>query len=188
MGASKAFARRAVTVTGAVTLLLALVPMRPAAALSSGCAILNGVFFNSAYGTATAGGPWDFEAGDTVTISVTPTAGSNYTGFEFRAPATTMLASGPLPGSATYVFPADVTVQDIEIRSVNGSIPGGNYTVSCTARAPLAAASRPMWLQATSRASEQERCPDRWAPSWHQWPNSGRGGWVCVRTIPAFGS
>ena len=173
---------------GAAALLLAFAPTQPAAALSSGCAILNGPFFNSAYGTATAGGPWDFEAGDTVTISVTPTAGNNFTGFEFRAPAATMLASGPLPGTATYVFPADVTVADIEIRSVNGSIPGGSYTVSCTARAPIETTSPPAWLQATGRASQEERCPDQWAPSWQQWPNDGRGGWVCVRTIPALGS
>ena len=188
MRGGRTIARRATATAGAVALLLAIVPLQPAAALSSGCDILNGVFFNSAYGTATSGGPWDFEAGDTVTISVTPTAGNDFTGFQFRAPATTVLASGPLPGSVTYVFPSDVTVTDIEIRSVNGTSPGGNYTVSCTARAPLGAAARPAWLQATARASEQERCPDEWAPSWHEWPNGGRGGWVCVRTIPALGS
>jgi hypothetical protein len=45
-----------------------------------------------------------------------------------------------------------------------------------------------MWHQSYARASQGEECEAGWSPSWDFWPNGGKGGWVCNRTVPATGS
>jgi hypothetical protein len=51
-----------------------------------------------------------------------------------------------------------------------------------------------IWQQQVGRASADAKCDipavagdaagwSAWAPSWAQWPNDGKGGWVCERTI-----
>lgn len=59
-----------------------------------------------------------------------------------------------------------------------------------------ASASSTTWIQSIQRPSEEAACPTgggpapqsgwvvtEWAKSWEQWPNGGRGGWTCTRTI-----
>ncbi len=59
--------------------------------------------------------------------------------------------------------------------------------------APAASADQ-IWHQGVARASEEAPCPDtsasemsdgwsEWTPSWAAWPNGGRGGFVCTRSI-----
>ena len=38
-------------------------------------------------------------------------------------------------------------------------------------------------MQSTARASADATCSSGWAPSWAQWPNNGKGGYVCDRWI-----
>jgi hypothetical protein len=45
----------------------------------------------------------------------------------------------------------------------------------------------PMWQQGYGRASADAACDSGWGASWAQWPNGGKGGWVCVREVPALG-
>lgn len=46
----------------------------------------------------------------------------------------------------------------------------------------------PMWHQAFGRASATDTCPSTHTPSWHAWPNGGRGGFVCQRFVPMYGN
>lgn len=66
---------------------------------------------------------------------------------------------------------------------------GSSYFFTITA-APAAAAETPipMWVQAYGRPSADAPCLDGWDPSWSQWPNHGTGGFVCQRSIKAFGN
>ena len=54
--------------------------------------------------------------------------------------------------------------------------------------APPASSPIPMWQQAIGRASASAPCPDGYTGSWDTWPNSGTGGFVCNRFIPAYGN
>ncbi len=49
-------------------------------------------------------------------------------------------------------------------------------------------APSPMWQQAIGRASDTATCPDGYTPSWDTWPNGGKGGYVCNRFVPVYGS
>jgi hypothetical protein len=70
----------------------------------------------------------------------------------------------------------------------------GTYTI--TANGPGAvnwprrssAAPSPDWVQGYGRASADETCTEGWSPSWDYWVNDGNGGWVCVRSVPEFGT
>ncbi len=44
------------------------------------------------------------------------------------------------------------------------------------------------WMQSIARPSAEVTCPTGWAPSWAQWPNGDRGGFVCDRTIALSGT
>ena len=48
---------------------------------------------------------------------------------------------------------------------------------------PGASSEGTPWLQSLARASGDAPCPDGYSPGWAQWPNEGRGGAVCNRTI-----
>jgi hypothetical protein len=41
----------------------------------------------------------------------------------------------------------------------------------------------PPWHQSYARGSADEQCLTGWNPSYAMWPNDGKGGWVCVRTL-----
>jgi hypothetical protein len=45
----------------------------------------------------------------------------------------------------------------------------------------------PPWVQGYGRGASTDACKDGWDPSWEQWPNEGRGGWVCTRSVPSLG-
>ncbi len=49
-------------------------------------------------------------------------------------------------------------------------------------------AAIPMWQQAIGRASATATCPDGYTDSWDTWPNGGKGGYVCNKFLPAYGS
>jgi hypothetical protein len=38
-------------------------------------------------------------------------------------------------------------------------------------------------MQSTARVSVDATCSSGWSPSWAQWPNNGKGGYVCDRWI-----
>ena len=37
------------------------------------------------------------------------------------------------------------------------------------------------WQQEIGRASSEASCPNGYGPGWSQWPNNGKGGYVCAR-------
>ena len=39
------------------------------------------------------------------------------------------------------------------------------------------------WVQSLARPTADAPCPAGWAPTWAEWPNDHRGGYVCDRTI-----
>ena len=41
----------------------------------------------------------------------------------------------------------------------------------------------PSWFQSVGRTRQEDPCEPGWAPSWAEWMNDGRGGWVCNREI-----
>jgi hypothetical protein len=43
------------------------------------------------------------------------------------------------------------------------------------------------WFQAIARTSATASCPAGYGGSWAQWPNDGRGGYVCNRTLVTLG-
>jgi plastocyanin len=43
-----------------------------------------------------------------------------------------------------------------------------------------------LWQQSIARASADAGCPSGYTPSWAQWPNDRRGGWVCNRDLFAY--
>ncbi len=66
------------------------------------------------------------------------------------------------------------------------------------AASPVPASADSAWVQEYQRPAQDSRCDApadetpwqstysgqrEWTPSWSPWPGSGRGGWVCTRTI-----
>ena len=45
-----------------------------------------------------------------------------------------------------------------------------------------------MWQQTIGRASATATCPDGYTGSWDTWPNGGKGGYVCNKFLPVYGS
>ena len=48
--------------------------------------------------------------------------------------------------------------------------------------------SAPLWLQSIGRESASTACPEGYSGSWALWPNGGTGGYVCNKSIPAYGN
>lgn len=95
-----------------------------------------------------------------------------------------LLTSGSTPGPwsvDTYVNVIDNGTQGY----------GGSATTSLLPAppSPPAATSTDLmaWEQAYQRAGRDDACERGWSPSWQQWPNAGQGGWVCARSVRAFG-
>ena len=68
------------------------------------------------------------------------------------------------------------------------------FVAAATLLAAPAASADQVWYQGVERASADAPCPassaddltagwSEWTPSWAQWANSGRGGYVCTRSI-----
>lgn len=55
-------------------------------------------------------------------------------------------------------------------------------SVTRSAPAPI-----PAWVQAVGRPGASAGCEPGWGPSWQQWAVPITGGWVCTRSIPAYG-
>lgn len=66
--------------------------------------------------------------------------------------------------------------------------------LSAAAATPATASADQVWVQAVGRASADAPCPKSsaaddqagwttWAPSYGQWMNDGKGGWICERSI-----
>ncbi len=70
-----------------------------------------------------------------------------------------------------------------------GSESAGSVHFSVTGPSPLVVESesitpaRPIWHLAVGRASADAKCAGNYNPSWAQWPNAGKGGYVCVKDI-----
>lgn len=45
-----------------------------------------------------------------------------------------------------------------------------------------------LWHQSISRSSSDAACPSGYTPSWAQWSNDRKGGWVCNRELFAYQS
>jgi hypothetical protein len=41
----------------------------------------------------------------------------------------------------------------------------------------------PPWMQSYGRSGKDAACLDGWNPSYAEWPNDGKGGWVCDRIL-----
>lgn len=59
----------------------------------------------------------------------------------------------------------------------------GSPVFATTSGVTAASGARPIWYLALGRASAEATCPNNYTSSWAQWPNAGRGGWVCNREV-----
>lgn len=90
----------------------------------------------------------------------------------------TLSASGSTRFTARWPsYPGDGGELTIDVTVADGSAPGD-------ASAP----SVPEWVQAVGRLDADAPCPDGWLPSWQGWAMPVTGGWVCTRTLPAYGT
>ena len=107
----------------------------------------------------------------------------------------------PTAGVTQGVFSAGSLVLDPDGNTV--PLPAGNYRVEgirfsdllgptfasieigdLTIGDPVTDLSTTM--QSTARASADAACATGWIPSWAQWPNNGKGGYVCDRWIYTY--
>jgi hypothetical protein len=117
-------------------------------------------------------------------------SGGNYSIF---SPSTTDFATwvATTPTTAVMVAPLTKGPARTILTMYSGPGLGGNVVeivatvgTAADAQAPLPI---PDWIQAYGRASSDASCNSGWNPSWQEWPNGGRGGYVCTRSIPALG-
>ena len=122
--------------------------------------------------------------GDTVTF----TNGCN--GFPFNLdfiPDAGSTVSVPRTQSGTMTLAAGTTSIQIKnmdnnavVRTLTVTLSGGGSSAEVTSPAP--------WLQSFARASAAATCPAGYGASWAEWPNGGKGGFVCNRTLVFDGS
>lgn len=93
------------------------------------------------------------------------------------------------PVAARYTAPSQSGIQDsfflIDAAVGNGTA-GYLYTVTVVSSSG-SDLDRTPWHQAIGRHSAFDVCPDTYSGSWAFWPNGGHGGWVCTRTVLAYG-
>jgi hypothetical protein len=98
------------------------------------------------------------------------------------------LAAGSLDDYGNPIAAGTYTVALWE--AVDGH--GGDQLVSSLLDVALAEPASmpaiPLWLQAHGRWGASAECESGWAPSWQSWAEPITGGWVCARSIPAYGS
>jgi len=96
------------------------------------------------------------------------------------------------------------TVDQVFIVSLqaNGDIlAGGNFQLLDNGPPPVlarvfgdpvqssgSANSAPMWLQSIGRESATTACPEGYSGSWAMWPIGGTGGYVCNKSVLAYGN
>lgn len=174
---------------------------------SPGCTQMNSAMYDAQYTSMqlSAVFGYTFAAGEQLQVSAgSPSAGTSLTASLQVTSASTVTRSTSVPGSVTYTLTEDLDdpTTDFVAWSVSGT--GGTvnatWTVTCLAAAaptPEAAeVSEPELIQQFARhaasgcseASESvlswgSEIPGGWGASWAQWPNDGRGGFVCTRTL-----
>ena len=138
----------------------------------------------------------------------------NYHGLLFCAEAvsvascTFMTAQFGLVSPLGTLPPSPVSITEgMTISKPNGdltTLPAGRYTIALVSDygigqlnvviaglqgVQIGGMSTPIpdWVQGYGRGSAADACLDGWSPSWEQWPNGGRGGYVCTRSIPSLG-
>jgi len=170
---------------GVVTVALLIVGPIPAAVasdMSSGCAAVNELSWSGPGGLQ----DWSFAAGEQVRI----TAGEPHSSYAPPDSAELKLDGVRLdfvlfPGTLTYTFTEPTSGQFEFGTSPFGTAP--TWTFSCTpAPATAVEADSPgpaPWYQSFARPTGETACITGWHPSWAQWPNGNRGGYVCDRTI-----
>lgn len=123
-----------------------------------------------------------FEAGEVISARVEVYSGAPLV--SLQVPAGTDRSSGAAPTTLTYVAVGGETSVEV----FNSGTGGFTATFFCSAPAePSLVAPIPEWVQAYARADNSATCLDNWEPSWEQWPNGGMGGYVCTRSVPAYG-
>jgi len=166
---------------------IAVAPTAIATEASSECATFEGA---SASLTSNTPGvfdddfssPFALNAGEIITASIAVLSGSGSAAMTVDSvPHVTMTSLGesttwtvPSNGSYTLGFILNL-LQGGEIQLV--------YSCSAPAAAPIL-----MWQQAIGRESATAPCPDGYTGSWDTWPNGGKGGFVCNRFVPVYGS
>lgn len=138
-------------------------------------------------GTATAATSISASAGDTVSfyngcnwagpmdLDFIPNAGATLTVARLQTGTLTLVAgttSIQVKNTSNNAVLATLTVT-----LSGGGSGGGSGSSSSAAEGPAP------WLQSFARASAATTCPSGYGSSWAQWPNGGRGGFVCNRTL-----
>jgi hypothetical protein len=172
---------RTITAIAAVALAagagLIAAPAASAEAPFDACAYLAGSILNAnTYSQASYG--TDLKAGQVITVSASqPTGGAASIWMQSNS---SPVASAGIPGTMRYTIPSTGP-----IFLAWGADTG---TALWSARCSDPSSPTPMWEQGTGRAAADEACADGWAASWAQWPNDGKGGWVCVRSVLMYGA
>ena len=99
------------------------------------------------------------------------------------------------PGSSvTYIAPDTTHAQAFQFSvvyylgsSFYGDLIRFNLAVCPDGACAADGGAIPGWVQSFARSDQATPCPEGWAASWEQWPFEGRGGFVCTRSIPAYG-
>jgi hypothetical protein len=187
--------------SAATTLVLAsgALAATPVAAdeVSSGCEYVN----NSIIGATLGEGPASFGAdpgfatGEVLTFTFTEPVGT-ITSIDLRMldpelvealdpdPYVTVASTSTVPGTITYVIPAERAAPELVAFRIVVNGPGAvTVTGTCGPASPVV----PAWLQAYGRGGEAAACATGWSPSWQQWAVPVTGGWVCTRSVPSLG-
>jgi len=91
-------------------------------------------------------------------------------------------------GSGIVTTTASLNASTIYVYVPNPTYTNPPVPVTPTLLVGTTATPIPMWHQAISRASATATCPDGYTGSWATWPNGGKGGYVCNRSVPAYGN
>jgi hypothetical protein len=98
-------------------------------------------------------------------------------------------ASGSPVFYAFEQLPITVTLTTPGTTTLTWQQSGAGLSITVTVLAARVAASAvvdqtpPAWMQSYGRADKDDKCTGGWNPSYASWPNDGKGGWVCDRTL-----
>jgi len=184
--------RKVVFIVLVSVLVLAVPSARHDAAaqtLSSGCTVLNQPYFDGLYSVhavMSAGGTYNFNANEVITIQVGPPTSGRPTTIELRF-GSTAVASAPYPGTLVYTIPADVSgVSVVWVRVLGGIESSATFAVSCAYVAPLGGCDVQMPLSETAVVGAfVKTTPTYWTPSQLTNPlitiPAGKTAWVLGR-------
>lgn len=179
--------RRSLVATAVTSVVLggAIVgaPSASAADVSAACNTVNGTTMGPVTGIVGIPGlSPGFNAGEVIRAKVQVFNGAPFV--SLQVPVGTVRASGAAPTTLTYVAVGGETSVEV----FNSGTGAFSATFSCSAPAePNSVAPIPDWVQGYARAEKSATCIEGWEPSWEQWPNGGKGGYVCTRSVPAYG-